>query len=159
MQILHDRVVKFNARGPDGLINGKAPGKKPSLNDEQRKALAAIVENGPTPYLHNIVRWRCKDLTLWLFEEFGIKISVDVVGRELRMMNYRELSTRPRHHKQEPMMLDDFKKVRRPSGANSFRPRSRMQDRNLAPGRSARQPEDKAIAPMGQTRDTAIGDC
>lgn len=110
LQILHDWVVKFNARGPDGLINGKAPGKKPSLNDEQRKALAAIVENGPTPYLHNIVRWRCKDLVLWLFEEFGIKVSVDVVGRELRMMNYRKLSTRPRHHKQDPMMLDDFKK-------------------------------------------------
>jgi hypothetical protein len=29
-------------------------------------------------------------------------------------------------------MLGDFKKVRRPSVANSFRPRSRMQDRNFS---------------------------
>ena len=26
----------FNARGPDGLINGKAPGKSSLLNDDQR---------------------------------------------------------------------------------------------------------------------------
>ena len=27
LQIVRDWVVRFNARGPDGLINGKAPGK------------------------------------------------------------------------------------------------------------------------------------
>lgn len=28
LQVMHDWVVRFNARGPDGLINGKAPGKQ-----------------------------------------------------------------------------------------------------------------------------------
>jgi transposase len=47
-----ERVVRFNARGPDGLIDGKAPGKRPKLNDAQRQALVAIVESGPIPAIH-----------------------------------------------------------------------------------------------------------
>ena len=40
VQIVRDWVVKFNAHGPDGLIDQKAPGKKPRLNGEHRAALA-----------------------------------------------------------------------------------------------------------------------
>ena len=56
LQIVRDWVVRFNARGPDGLINGKAPGQRPKLNDAQRHALAAIVESGPNPSVHGVVR-------------------------------------------------------------------------------------------------------
>ena len=31
-QIIRDWVERFNAKGPDGLINGKAPGQQPILN-------------------------------------------------------------------------------------------------------------------------------
>jgi transposase len=30
LQIIRDWVVRFNARGPDGLLNGKSPGQPPS---------------------------------------------------------------------------------------------------------------------------------
>src|SRR3954452_12664414 len=36
LQTLRDWVVRFNARGPDGLIDGKAPGNTCKLNDSQR---------------------------------------------------------------------------------------------------------------------------
>ncbi|MFO7757439.1 MAG: helix-turn-helix domain-containing protein [Roseovarius sp.] len=49
LQIVRDWVLRFNACGPDGLIDGKAPGPQPKLDDTQRQALAAIVESGPTP--------------------------------------------------------------------------------------------------------------
>lgn len=62
VQIVRDWVVRFNARGPDGLINGKAPGKPSLLNDDQRAALAQAIERGPTPYLDGVVRWRLCDL-------------------------------------------------------------------------------------------------
>ena len=39
LQIVLDWVVRFNTLGPDGLINGKAPGKRPKLIDAQREAL------------------------------------------------------------------------------------------------------------------------
>jgi hypothetical protein len=45
-------VLAFNAEGPDGLINGKAPGNASLLDDEQRQALARIVESGPIPAAH-----------------------------------------------------------------------------------------------------------
>jgi transposase len=39
LQIVRDWVLWFNAEGPDGLVNGKAPGAPRLLNDRQRRAL------------------------------------------------------------------------------------------------------------------------
>src|ERR687898_311984 len=58
LQIVRDWVLRVNARGPDGLINGKAPGNRPKLNGDQRQALASIVDSGPVPAIHGVVRWR-----------------------------------------------------------------------------------------------------
>jgi hypothetical protein len=58
LQIVRDWVVRFNAWGPDGLLDGKAPGKSPLLNDTQRGALAEIVEGGPIPAIHGVVGYR-----------------------------------------------------------------------------------------------------
>ena len=62
LQIVRDWVLKFNAQGPDGLIDRKAPGQAPRLNAEHRAALAAILESGPIPAVHGVVRWRIVDL-------------------------------------------------------------------------------------------------
>jgi transposase len=47
LQIVRDWVVKFNAQGPDGLIDRKAPGRPPMLNDTSRAAV--VIESGPIP--------------------------------------------------------------------------------------------------------------
>jgi Winged helix-turn helix len=47
LQIIRDWVMKFHAHGSEGLIDRKAPGPMPRLNDEQRAALTAIVASGP----------------------------------------------------------------------------------------------------------------
>ena len=44
LQIVRDWVLRFNACGPDGLIDRKAPGVSAKLNDDQRRALDAVVE-------------------------------------------------------------------------------------------------------------------
>ena len=36
LQIVRDWVIRFNADGPDGLLNGKSPGQPSRLNDAQR---------------------------------------------------------------------------------------------------------------------------
>jgi len=69
LQVIRDWVLKFNAHGPDGLIDRKAPGQPPRLNDEHRAALAAVPESGPMPAVHGAVRWRIVDLCQWIFEE------------------------------------------------------------------------------------------
>lgn len=67
-------------RWPAGQPNGKAPGNRPKLNDDQRRALARIVEDGPVPAIHGVVRWRRKDLAQWIFEEFGVSVDEMTVG-------------------------------------------------------------------------------
>jgi len=116
-------VLRFNAKGPDGLIDGKAPGARELLNDEQRKALAAVVEKGPTPYLDGVVRWRLVDLVQWVWAEFRISVSRQTLGRELRAMGYRKLSARPRHHAQDAEAMETFKKTSPPAWRRSPRKR------------------------------------
>ena len=114
VQIVRDWVVRFNARGPAGLINGKAPGKPSLLNDDQRAALAQAIERGPTPYLDGVVRWRLCDLAQWLWEEFRVSASEQTLSREVHAMGYRKLSARPRHHAQDAKAVEAFKKTSPP---------------------------------------------
>jgi len=110
-QIVRDWVVKFNAEGPAGLIDKKSPGMSPLLNAAQREALARIVESGPIPAAHGVVRWRIVDLCQWTHDEFGVSISEQTMSRVLRSMNYRKLSARPRHHAQAEGAIEEFKKT------------------------------------------------
>jgi transposase len=114
LQIVRDWVLRFNSRGPDGLINRKAPGNRPKLNGDQRQALASMVDSGPIPAIHGVVRWRRKDLARWLFEEFQIEVDETTVGRELRALGFRKLSARPRHYAQNELEMEAFKKVSQP---------------------------------------------
>jgi transposase len=113
-QIVRDWVVKFNALGPDGLIDRKPPGLHSRLNDTHRAALVAIIEQGPIPAIHGVVRWRLVDLIQWLWEELRIPISKQTLSREVRALNYRKLSARPRHHAKSEAEVDAFKKPSRP---------------------------------------------
>jgi transposase len=83
LQTVRDWVLRFNARGPGGLIDDKAPGKKPKLNDAQRRELAQIIDSGPIPAAHGVVRWRLIDLAQWVWDEFGIRIAKQTLSREL----------------------------------------------------------------------------
>jgi len=47
LQTVRDWVLRFSGRGPDGLINAKAPGNPANLNAEQRAASARTVERNP----------------------------------------------------------------------------------------------------------------
>ena len=69
LQVIRDWVLRFNARGPDGLMNGKAPGQPSRLTAAHRAALSTMVESGPIPAIHGVVRWRIIDLCQWLLEE------------------------------------------------------------------------------------------
>jgi transposase len=100
LQIIRDRVVKFNADGVEGLLDRKAPGQPSILNATHRAALTKIIDNGPTPDVHSVVRWRITDLMQWLKDEFDVSISKPTLSRELRALGYCKLSARPRHHAQ-----------------------------------------------------------
>jgi transposase len=110
LQVVRDWVLRFNAEGPEGLIDRKAPGQPSRLKDAHRAALAEMVENGPIPAVHGVVRWRIIDLCQWVWDEFQIIVAQQTLSRELRAMGYRKLSARPRHHAQAPGAVEAFKK-------------------------------------------------
>lgn len=119
LQVVRDWVVRFNAEGPTGLIDKKAPGQPPLLKAAHRRALARMVEDGPIPAVHGIVRWRLVDLVQWIWEEFRIVVSETTMGRVLNEMGYRKLSARPRHHAQNPEAATVFKKPSPPAWRRS----------------------------------------
>jgi transposase len=118
-QIVRDWVVRFNALGPEGLIDRKPPGLPSRLNNTHRAALVAVIEEGPIPAVHGVVRWRLVDLVQWVWDEFRITISAQTLSRELRALGYRKLSARPRHHAKSEAQVAAFKKSSPPSWRRS----------------------------------------
>jgi transposase len=124
LQIVRDWVVRFNAEGPDGLLDRKSPGPTPRLTAAHRAALLEIVERGPTPAIHGVVRWRITDLGQWLWEEFRVSVSPQTLSRVLRGMGLRKLSARPKHHAQAEGAIAAFKKSSQPRWQVSRRTRA-----------------------------------
>lgn len=122
LQIVRDWVLKFNASGPDGLVDRKAPGPPSLLNAVHRAALVEAIETGPDFSIHGVVRWRIVDLTKLLSDRFAVSVSKPTMSRELRALGYRKLSARPRHHAQDADAIETFKKgALPPSWARSAR--------------------------------------
>jgi transposase len=110
-QTLRDWVIRFNEQGPEGLVNIPSPGAPPKLDDTHRAFLARIVEEGPIPAVHGVVRWRACDLIMRLYEEFALSVSDDTIYRALKDLGYSHVSARPRAYKQDPEAMAAFKKT------------------------------------------------
>jgi transposase len=100
-QTLRDRVIRFNEQGPNGLINIPSPGVPPKLDASQRAFLTRIVEEGPIPAIHGVVRWRACDLIMRLHEEFGISVSDNTIYRVLKDLGFSHVSARPKAYEQD----------------------------------------------------------
>jgi len=81
LQIVRDWVLKFNAHGPGGLIDRKAPGPTPRLQAEHRAALAAIIETGPTPAAHGV-----------LTKSDALSPAAETLAERLQAAGYRTLA-------------------------------------------------------------------
>ena len=110
-QTLRDWVHRFNEKGPEGLVNGKAPGPVPKLSVEQKQDLKRIVEAGPDPVRDGVVRWRCADLRRVIKERFDVDLDEVSIGRVLKELGFAHVSPRPQHPKQDPQAIEAFKKT------------------------------------------------
>lgn len=118
-QTLRDWVIRFNDQGPAGLINIPSPGVPPKLDGTHRAFLARIVEDGPVPAIHGVVRWRACDLMMQLHQEFGISVSDDTVYRALKDLGFSHVSARPKAYRQDPEAVEAFKKTLPPAWRKS----------------------------------------
>jgi transposase len=110
-QTLRDWVHRFNASGPEGLIDNWTEGPKPRLSAEQLAEFAQIVEAGPDRERDGVVRWRRNDLKRVIAERFGVDFHARYVGKLLHKLGFSHISARPRHPAQDELIVDAFKKT------------------------------------------------
>ena len=110
-QTLRDWVHRYNAEGLPGLHDLTTPGPKPKLTADQQAKLAELVETGPDPARHGVVRWRRVDLRDELERRFGVALHERSVGKMLTKLGYRRLSVRPRHPETDEEAQEAFKKT------------------------------------------------
>ena len=113
-QTLRDWVHRYNAEGLRGLRDRKTPGPEPKLTADQQAELAGLVEAGPDPARHGVVRWRRVDLRDELERRFGVALHERSVGKLLAKLGYRRLSVRPRHPQTDEEAQEAFKKTSPP---------------------------------------------
>ena len=110
-QTLRDWVIRYNEQGPDGLINIPSPGAPPKLDETQKAFLRRIVEEGPIPAIHGVVRWRACDLVKQLHAQFGLSVSDATVYRALKELGFSHVSARPKAYRQDRQAIEAFKKI------------------------------------------------
>jgi transposase len=110
-QTLRDWVHRFNASGPEGLIDNWTSGPTPRLSPDQLAEFARIVETGPDRKVDGVVRWRRIDLKRVIAVRFGVDYHQRYVGKLLKKLGFSHISARPRHPAQDERIVEAFKNV------------------------------------------------
>jgi transposase len=105
-QTLRDGGHRFNASGPDGLIDNWADGPTPRLSEEQLAKFVRIVRR-------TALRWRRLDLKRVIAERFGVDFHLCCVAKILHKLGFSYMSPRPRHPSQDERIVEEFKKIHR----------------------------------------------
>ena len=109
-QTLRDWVHRFNAAGPSGLVDRKAPGRQRRLDPEQQRELVRCLENGPELAQDGVARWRLVDLCALVERRFGVRYRERGIGKLVRALGFSRVSARPQHPKSDPEVQAEFKK-------------------------------------------------
>ena len=110
-QTLRDWVHRFNAEGHDGLYDKRGPGPACRLSEEQQQELAALIEAGPELAEHGVVRWRLRDLCVWVEKRFGVTYHEQGLSKLIKRLGFRRISARPQHPKSNSESQAAFKKT------------------------------------------------
>lgn len=110
-QTLRDWAHRFNADGPEGLTDRPRTGRPGQLTDAQMRELAEIVETGPDPAVDGVVRWRRVDLKRVVEERFGVVYAERTISDLLARLSFSYITGRPQHPRQDPQVLEAFKKT------------------------------------------------
>ena len=120
LQIVRDWVVRFNAEGPAGLVDRKAPGKRPTLTSTSARRWADR-GGGPSP---GPTGWCAaadppRAVALGSVPGLGERGDGQSGAAGAR---FRKLSARPRHYAQDPEAAEVFKKASRSAWRRSGTP-------------------------------------
>lgn len=122
-QALRDAVVRYNAKGPDGLHDRPKSGRPTGLTPGQQAALKARVLRGPDPERDGVSAWRVVDLCAHAEKVYGVRYSVWGMSRLLKRLGLSRQKTRPRHPQRSAAAKAAFEKATR-AEARRHRPGS-----------------------------------
>ncbi len=110
-QALRRWVLRFNADGPDGLLERWSSGPARRLSEAQLRELSRIVETGPDVQTDGVVRWRRVDLQALIEERFGVEYGERWVSQILHDLGFSHMSARSQHPKQNARVIEAYKKT------------------------------------------------
>jgi len=87
----------------------KQPGRPPRLSPEQERQLGERLDAGPTKQ-DGVCALRGKDVVRILEREFGQRFALSCVYDLLHRLKFSSLRPRPRHRKNDPDAMEQFKK-------------------------------------------------
>jgi transposase len=105
---VQDWVYCYRDGGINALLPGKQTGRPTKLPRDKEALLMARLDSGPREG-DGVCTLRGKDVVRILESEFGVKYSLDGVYDLLERLGYSCLSPRPRHEKNDPAAVKDFK--------------------------------------------------
>lgn len=150
-QTLGDWVHRYNDEGLAGLRDRAGGGRSPKLSKDQRAEFAALVEAGPDPALHKVVRGGL----IGARRSSGALASKCTNVRSARSWRPWVTAVCPCARnipKAIPRPRRLLKKLRGDPGQRDPRGGKRKAARNLVSGRSAFRPAGHAHPRVGQTR-------
>jgi transposase len=89
-------IHRFNADGPDGLLDCWKSDGRSKLTAEQKDHLATIIKKGPNPETMGPGGWRRADLKAVIEDIFGVVYHERSASRLLHELGLAHLSARPR---------------------------------------------------------------
>ena len=101
-------VYGYRDGGVDNLLPGKRTGQPPKLKRDQEARFRTRLEAGPTE-ADGVCTLRGKDVVRILEAEFQASYSLDGAYALLHRLGYSCLTPRPRHEKNDPAGVQQFK--------------------------------------------------
>jgi transposase len=105
---VQDWVYAYRDGGIDELLPGKSSGRPTKLPRDKEAQLVARLESGPRES-DGVCTLRGKDIVRILESEFGVKYSLDGAYDLLERLGFSCLTPRPRHEKNDPVAIANFK--------------------------------------------------
>jgi transposase len=101
-------VARYRRGGLDRLKPRKQPGRKPKLTPEQEEQLRARLDAGPRE-TDGVCTLRGREIVRIIDREFGVIHTLGGIYDVLRRLGYSTLKPRPRHPKNDPQAMQQFK--------------------------------------------------
>jgi transposase len=109
-QTLRDWVIRYNARGIDGLADQPREGRPPKLEPHEKAELIEIVLAGADPETSGISAYTRDDLVAICQQRFRKRLASTSMGRILKRLGFSRQKARPSHPQKDPAAQAAFKK-------------------------------------------------